>query len=82
MIVSTMSTRHVGELVDTGKIHFSTKDPFIENGYDSQQLKEIVWHSASTLTIKSRSSLCLRLMNPPFGHERAWSILKVLPHTQ
>ena len=42
MIVSTMSTRHVGELVDTGKIHFSTKDPFIENGYDSQQLKEIV----------------------------------------
>ena len=42
MIVSMMSTRHVGELVDNGKIHFSTKNPFIENGYDSQQLKEIV----------------------------------------
>ena len=29
-IVSMMSTRHVGELVDTGKIHFSTKDPIIK----------------------------------------------------
>ena len=29
-IVSMMSTRHVGELVDTGKINFSTKYPIIK----------------------------------------------------
>ena len=52
------------------------------SGVNTGSIFTFVWHSSSNLAVKSRSSFRLRLINPPFGHERAWSILKVLPHTQ
>ena len=49
--------------------------------YNTGSVRTSLQTSLINSAVKSRTSLCLKLMKPPFGQDKAWFMLKAAPHT-